>query len=133
MISRAALAPLAPVRPLPGCVPEPQRKGRGWAFCSEPNQDGSHGEKLIECELAVKMWPPVNRRIFRIKWRDDCMYSMRLGKFARKRSRFSQQRVPVVAARVPVPFFQLEWRELNVGGEHVLAIGASEGSRIVGW
>src|SRR5437016_4214218 len=25
MISRAALAPLAPVRPLPGCVPEPQR------------------------------------------------------------------------------------------------------------
>src|SRR4029077_16979971 len=26
MISRAALAPLAPVRPLPGCVPEPQRK-----------------------------------------------------------------------------------------------------------
>src|SRR5437016_10139522 len=26
MISRAALAPLAPVKPLPGCVPEPQRK-----------------------------------------------------------------------------------------------------------
>src|SRR5712664_2318117 len=26
MISRAALAPEAPVRPLPGCVPEPQRK-----------------------------------------------------------------------------------------------------------
>ena len=26
MISRAALAPEAPVKPLPGCVPEPQRK-----------------------------------------------------------------------------------------------------------
>src|SRR6266852_1479559 len=87
---------------------------------------GAQHEKLIERELVMKnvaASETVGR--FEILGRDDLHVFDEIGQVRRVSGEsFDDGVSQVVAARVPVPFFQLEWRELDVGGKDVLAVGS---------
>src|SRR6202165_4640616 len=106
-----------------------KKKAADGRFVARPIENGTHGEKLIECDLAVKNGAPGKAvGSFEIKRRDDLHVFDEIGQIRRVSGQGFDNRVSqVVAARVPVSFFQFEWRELNVGGEDVLAIGSERG------
>src|ERR1700694_4420166 len=95
-----------------------KKKAADGRFVASPIENGTHCEKLIECELAVKN-VAASKAVgsFEIKWRDDLHVFDEIGQIRRVSGQgFDNSVSQVVAARVPVPFFQLVRRELNVGG-----------------
>jgi len=103
-----------------------KKKSADGRFVTRPIQNGTHGEKLIECELAVKNVASGKAvGSFEIKRRDDLHGFDEIGQIRRVSGQGLDNGVAqLVAARVPVPFFQSEWSELHAGGENVLAIGS---------
>src|SRR6266851_4801264 len=101
-----------------------KKKAADGGFVARPIENGAHSEKLIEREFAVKnvaSSETVGR--FEILGRDDLHVFDEIGQVRRVSGESLDDGVPqVIAARVPVPFFQLEWRELNIGGKDVLAV-----------
>ena len=103
-----------------------KKKAADGRFVTRPIENGTHGEKLIESELAMKNVASGEAvGSFEIKRRDDLHVFDEIGQIRRVSGQgFDNGVAQVVAARVPVPFFQLEWGELDAGGEDVLAIGS---------
>src|SRR5258708_17875440 len=101
-----------------------KKKAADGGFVAGPIENGPHGERLMEGELAMKnvaAGETVGR--FEILGRDDLHVFDEIGQVRRVSGEsFDDGVSQVVAARVPVPFFQLEWRELNIGGKDVLAV-----------
>src|SRR5258706_7152651 len=106
-----------------------RKKAADGRFVARPIENGTHGEKLIECELAMKNVAAGEAvGSFEIKRRDDLHVFDEIGQIRRVSGQgFDNGVSQVEAARVPVPFFQPVRSELNVGGEHVLAIGSERG------
>ena len=106
-----------------------KKKAADGRFVTRPIQNGTHGKKLIESEFAVKNVAAGEAvGSFEIKRRDDLHVFDETGQIRRVSGQgFDNGAAQVVAARVPVPFFQLEWGELDVGGQDVIAVGGERG------
>src|SRR5580692_6276125 len=99
-------------------------KATDGRFVASPIENGAHGEKLVECEFAVKnvaSGEAVNG--LEIERSDDLHLFDEAGQIASVlRESFDDGDAEVSAARLPVSVLQMEWSELNVGGEDVLTI-----------
>ena len=106
-----------------------EKQAADGRFVTRPVQDWTHGKKLIEGELAVEnVAAGKTVGCFEILGRDDLNGLDHAGQIGRVFGESSDDGVAeFLAAVIPVPFFQLEWRELNVGGENVLAIRSERG------
>src|SRR5580692_7977967 len=96
------------------------------SFIARPIESGPHGEKLIQGEFAVEnvaTGETVNG--FEVLRSDDLHVLNEAGKIGGVLGESFDDRVAqFFAARVPVSGLQLEWRELDVCGEDVLAFGS---------
>src|SRR5258708_6688368 len=106
-----------------------KKKAADRRFVPRPIENGAHGEKLIERELAMKNVAACETvGCFEILGSDDLNPFDEAGKIGHVRGESIDDGVgEILAAGVPVPFFQLEWRELNAGGEDVLAVRGERG------
>src|SRR5258706_1793996 len=106
-----------------------KKKAADGRFVARPIENGTHGEKLIECELAMKNVAAGEAvGSFEIKRRDDLHVFDEIGQIRRVSGQgFDNGVSQVEAARVPVPFLQREWGELDAGGENVLAVRSERG------
>src|SRR5580704_1070445 len=99
-------------------------KATDGGFVASPIENGAHGEKLVECEFAVKnvaSGEAVNG--LEIERSDDLRLFDEAGQIGGVlRESFDDGDAEISAARLPVSRLQMEWSELNVGGEDVLTI-----------
>ena len=106
-----------------------EKKATDGCLVACPIENRAHGEKLIECELAVEnVAASKTVGCFEILGRDDLDAFDHAGKIRGVSGEsFDDGRAEIPAAGIPVPFSQFEWRELDVGGKNVLAVGGERG------
>jgi hypothetical protein len=94
-----------------------EKQAADGRFVAGPIEDRPHGEKLIERQLAVEDVAAGEAvGCFEILGRDDLDAFDEGGKMGRVSGKsLDDGGAKLLAASVPVPFSQLEWRVLNVG------------------